>query len=385
MFENILHHQGLVDTLRREITRDLLPQSILLSGPTYSGKMTTALEIARGLTCLGQGDWGCTCRNCHLHRQLDQSSLIQVGYRDFLPEIQAALDIYKRFDKPFARFIVLRAVRKLTLRFHPVLWEGDEAKMKKFRTTLNAVEEYLDQFNPYAPRIEGKEWDSLEKSLLADCTKLTGFVPKTIPVDQIRRISSWSHQSANQAKVVIFEGAQNMQDSARNALLKVLEEPPRGVYFILLTNQRGAILPTLLSRLRVYNFPERTEQNQQDVLRRIFREDSGEYDNLKDFFLAWKGFKPGSVKAEAREFIQALEGDNWNYELPRLAGPENFRIFLEELIKSYREDLYSRGDGAVEEQERALQIIKTCLTSVESLNQNPSLALERLYFQLKKG
>lgn len=49
-------------------------------------------------------------------------------------------------------------------------------------------------------------------------------------------------------KVYILEDSQNMNDSSENALLKILEEPPRGVYFILTCDSRASMLPTVLSR-----------------------------------------------------------------------------------------------------------------------------------------
>ena len=49
-------------------------------------------------------------------------------------------------------------------------------------------------------------------------------------------------------KVYILEDSQNMNDSSENALLKILEEPPAGVYFILTCDSRAAMLPTVLSR-----------------------------------------------------------------------------------------------------------------------------------------
>lgn len=52
-------------------------------------------------------------------------------------------------------------------------------------------------------------------------------------------------------KVYILEDSQNMNDSSENALLKILEEPPRGVYFILTCTSRAAMLPTVLSRAAV--------------------------------------------------------------------------------------------------------------------------------------
>ncbi len=53
------------------------------------------------------------------------------------------------------------------------------------------------------------------------------------------------------SKVYILEDSQNMNDSSENALLKILEEPPKGVYFLLTCTDRSAMLPTILSRATV--------------------------------------------------------------------------------------------------------------------------------------
>ncbi|MDO4173435.1 MAG: hypothetical protein Q4D42_01605 [Eubacteriales bacterium] len=49
-------------------------------------------------------------------------------------------------------------------------------------------------------------------------------------------------------RVFVIRHAQNMNASAQNALLKLLEEPPSYAFFVLTTENAGAILPTILSR-----------------------------------------------------------------------------------------------------------------------------------------
>lgn len=58
-----------------------------------------------------------------------------------------------------------------------------------------------------------------------------------------------------ECKVYILEDSQSMNDSSENALLKILEEPPDGVYFILTCDSRAAMLPTVLSRATVVPLP----------------------------------------------------------------------------------------------------------------------------------
>ena len=71
-----------------------------------------------------------------------------------------------------------------------------------------------------------------------------------IKVDTARAIRSDCAVLPNESarRVFLIRHAQNMNVSAQNALLKILEEPPAYAFFILMTENASAILPTILSR-----------------------------------------------------------------------------------------------------------------------------------------
>ena len=77
-----------------------------------------------------------------------------------------------------------------------------------------------------------------------------------IKIDQIRELEAFvfvgSHRNGN--RVVLITEADAMNPSAANALLKILEEPPSSVYFILVSSKTKSLLPTLRSRCRVIPF-----------------------------------------------------------------------------------------------------------------------------------
>lgn len=56
-------------------------------------------------------------------------------------------------------------------------------------------------------------------------------------------------------RVVIVTPADDMEVSAANALLKSLEEPPKGTFFMLVTHRPSRLLPTIRSRCRMLRFP----------------------------------------------------------------------------------------------------------------------------------
>lgn len=79
---------------------------------------------------------------------------------------------------------------------------------------------------------------------------------KNIPVDTIRamRLDSFMRPVEADRRVYIIRDAERMWDEGASTLLKVLEEPPAGVIFILVTDNRNAVLPTIRSRCQEIRF-----------------------------------------------------------------------------------------------------------------------------------
>jgi len=74
---------------------------------------------------------------------------------------------------------------------------------------------------------------------------------REISVDAVRRTAEGLHNTAFGARrAVLVDAADDLDRSAANALLKLLEEPPAGVLFVLVCHRPGAIPPTILSRTR---------------------------------------------------------------------------------------------------------------------------------------
>src|SRR5690606_7707449 len=73
-----------------------------------------------------------------------------------------------------------------------------------------------------------------------------------ITVDEVRKLGSFLHLSAPDGgrRAVIVDPADEMNPQAANALLKMLEEPPPGVTFLLVSHAPSRLLPTIRSRCR---------------------------------------------------------------------------------------------------------------------------------------
>ena len=73
---------------------------------------------------------------------------------------------------------------------------------------------------------------------------------KNIAVKQIRDLRQEAYIKPHQAgkRVFIIDCADTMNPESQNALLKVLEEPPKTVMFILIAESKAAMLDTIISR-----------------------------------------------------------------------------------------------------------------------------------------
>lgn len=70
-------------------------------------------------------------------------------------------------------------------------------------------------------------------------------------------------------KVYIIDEVHMMTNSAFNALLKTLEEPPEYVVFILCTTEPYKLLPTILSRCQRYDFKKISDDDLKTLLTRV--------------------------------------------------------------------------------------------------------------------
>ena len=78
----------------------------------------------------------------------------------------------------------------------------------------------------------------------------TGKVKSEIPVDLVRAATASLNTTAALGghRIVVIDGAENLNRNAANALLKSLEEPPPGAILLLVSHNPGRVAPTLRSR-----------------------------------------------------------------------------------------------------------------------------------------
>jgi len=274
VFDNIIE-QGAVHQLKDDILSRRLAPSMLFYGPSESGKGSAALELARVLSCEKDAAWECACPSCEKHRYLQHADLLILGPRSFAAEIAACRHAFLRNPSVSGtKKLFIRSLRKLQIRFSPVLME-DDPKLGKLSSSLQSFEEGLSDL--WLTDTAAADKAALEKqcnSLVKTAqTLIEDGIGSVIPIDHIRKAAYWCRLApSGKRKTLIIENSENMRDEARNSLLKLLEEPPETVNITLTSQRREAIMPTILSRLRPYRFLKRSVQSEKEVLRRVFQD-----------------------------------------------------------------------------------------------------------------
>ncbi len=93
----------------------------------------------------------------------------------------------------------------------------------------------------FLERIENKSGTALQRNITVDQVRALGDLFAVTPA-----MSDW--------RAVVIDAADDLEPSAANALLKMLEEPPANCVFLLVSHVPGRLLPTIRSRCRRLEF-----------------------------------------------------------------------------------------------------------------------------------
>lgn len=119
---------------------------------------------------------------------------------------------------------------------------------------------------------------------------------RSIRIGQIRDIQRrlTTRPTLGERRAVIIDPADDLERPAANALLKSLEEPPEGTYFLLVSHSPARLLPTIRSRCRTLRFAALSE----DVLAELMaREIPDAAPEERAAAIAAAGGSPGAALA----------------------------------------------------------------------------------------
>lgn len=163
-------------------------------------------------------------------------------------------------------------------------------------------------------------------------------------VDDVRNIINEVNKKPYESdkKVLILYRCDKLTTQAQNALLKTIEEPPKGVYLILLSDSLEVILDTIKSRCQIYKL---TPLNKEEISAYIEDKYTDLTSDDKKSALAYSAGVPGKVD--------------------RFIGDENLKRLRDICIELF-EDILKREQGIVLKYEQMLKNSKD--NKIELLN-----------------
>jgi DNA polymerase-3 subunit delta' len=203
-WSSIIDQERVVQTLRRALTRSRVAHAYLFHGPDGVGKRAVALEMARALQCTAQTDEACeACPACRKTRRMVHPDVhVLFPYPKGTDEEDVAARIQRFGEDPYAAVDYVR---------RPSLSDPTETSNKQVMYHIDRVQDDLLHPMRYRP-------------------------------------------AEGQYKVALITDVQHMNETAANAFLKLLEEPPPQTVFLLTTSRPEQLLPTIVSRCQRLRF-----------------------------------------------------------------------------------------------------------------------------------
>lgn len=158
----------------------------------------------------------------------------------------------------------------------------------------------------------------------------------TVKIDQIRELIKNASETSYEMgkKVFIIEDVNKLRKEASNALLKIIEEPPKDTYFILLANSLN-ILPTIKSRSLAIEIQKLTHE-ELEVEESLYNFFLGDVKDIREFKSGVYTLSKESYKNTAIYMKEYLETGEFLLKIKAYGALENFileKSYLSEIDK----------------------------------------------------
>jgi DNA polymerase-3 subunit delta' len=210
-FKDIVGQRDIIQRLIKSVRDERIAHAQLFVGFEGSGKLALAIAYAQYIACLNKGDDdSCgTCPSCHKYQKLIHPDL------HFVFPVNET----KKSDED------------------DKTGKQSDSYIQEWRETIIA--------NPYISESQWYNFLGLENK--------QGIINTKESSEVIKKISFKSFESDYKAMIIWLP--ERMNQEAANRLLKLIEEPPEKTIFLLVTENPGSIISTILSRTQIIKVP----------------------------------------------------------------------------------------------------------------------------------
>ena len=219
-FRDIPGQKEIKESLIRTVREGRISHAQLFYGPEGSGKLALALAYAQYISCNDKQD-NDSCGKC--------LSCIK----------------YDKLVHPDLHFVFPAT--------SPSTNKPDETPVEK---ALDKWREIVLE-NPYFDQYQWYDKIGIENK--------QGLIGVRESADIIRKLNLKPYES--DFKILIMWLPERMNPTAANKLLKMIEEPPVGTVFLLVSELPGEVLPTILSRTQMFKIPRLNDEDVRSALK----------------------------------------------------------------------------------------------------------------------
>jgi len=221
----------------------------------------------------------------------------------------------------------------------------------------------------------------------------TGNLSRNISVDQVRGLGEFLGltPALSDWRVVVIDSVDELEKSAANALLKMLEEPPPNTVFLLVSHAPGRLLPTIRSRCRRLQFDALSDDAMTSVLheqlpdagveerRRLIPQANGSVGRA----LAFASLELGPLEKDALTILREGDADNSRRsalasQLARKAAADRYAAFLDLLPSLVAKEARSLAEPRRERALNAYERVRELVAVAPRLSLDPAATVFQL-------
>lgn len=222
-----------------------------------------------------------------------------------------------------------------------------------------------------------------KRTLAAEIARINGwsvFLGKH-RVDDVREVRIHA-ELLTDPSVYLFPDVDLMTVQAQNALLKIVEEPPRNAHFIFTTSNPSMVVRTIRSRVRIFELESYTKEQlldycQDEMSARIFN-NIGQLERAKEVDVQ----KMYEVAKAVVENIDAISTAN-TFNILRHFDEMDVDLFIHFLQYVYTEQMWTGGPGNREDLLNKLMAISTAKQQLDYKASNKTNVLEMMFLRMQ--
>ncbi len=316
---------------------------------------------------------------------MSMPNVVILSSRDHEVRIKAAIALYKEMSSTRSKRLLIGQIRIALMAYHEAFVETQDTKQSAIFEIASEIDTLLIDFEALEVDEDKKVIDKIEKLL----SSLFLNKRQKVSIDNVRKSTKWTTNTGfiQQKRCIILENIEQSTVGANNSLLKLLEEPPKDTYIILLSTHPKRLLPTILSRVQHHELKPLGREEKEAIFQEVFFADVNHYASIEEYVYTKAGIGVKELKKGAHEVILSIKGGkiletSQFYDILGLIDSQLALSYFLDNMEYYLKKQLMSNEMSVKRVTKIMQHLNESYMKGRVFNQQPALLLETLYYRL---